>query len=128
MSKFRMTSAATLLVTLALAGPPARAEIMGEAIRIGVLTDMNGVFATAMGLGSVEAARMAAEEFGGKINGKPIEILQADHQNKPDLAASLARKWFSDGVQAIADGGRSGAALAVQELVRGSGKIFLVSG
>ena len=89
---------------------------------------MNGVFATAMGPGSVEAARMAAEEFGGRINGKPIEILQADHQNKPDLAASLARKWFSDGVQAIADGGSSGAALAVQELVRGNGRIFLISG
>lgn len=71
---------------------------------------------------------MAAEEFGGKINGKPIEILQADHQNKSDIAASLARKWFNDGVQAIADGGSSGAALAVQELVRGNGKIFLISG
>jgi ABC-type branched-subunit amino acid transport system substrate-binding protein len=118
-----------LLITLILAGAEARAEIKGEAIRIGVLTDMNGVFATAMGPGSVEAARMAAEEFGGKINGKPIEILQADHQNKPDIAASLARKWFEhDGVQAIADGGSSGSALAVQELVRSNGKIFLVSG
>jgi branched-chain amino acid transport system substrate-binding protein len=89
---------------------------------------MNGIFATAMGPGSVEAARMAAEEFGGKIGGKPIEILQADHQNKPDLAASLARKWFNDGVQAIADGGSSGASLAVQELVRANGRIFLISG
>ena len=72
---------------------------------------------------------MAAEEFGGKINGKPIEILQADHQNKPDIATSLARKWFErDGVQAIADGGSSGSALAVQELVRANGKIFLISG
>ncbi|MBC9984265.1 ABC transporter substrate-binding protein, partial [Bradyrhizobium campsiandrae] len=99
MATIRTPSTAILLITLALTGA-ARAEINGEAIRIGVLTDMNGVFATAMGPGSVEAARMAAEEFGGKINGKPIEILQADHQNKPDLAASLARKWFSDGVQA----------------------------
>ncbi|UQR60071.1 ABC transporter substrate-binding protein [Bradyrhizobium sp. C-145] len=124
MATIRTTSTAILLSALALAGATARAEIKGDAIRIGVLTDMNGVFATAMGPGSVEAARMAVEEFGGKINGKPIEILQADHQNKPDLAASLARKWFSDGVQAIADGGSSGAALAV----RGNGKIFLVSG
>ena len=124
----RTLSTAMLLTALTFACPAAHAEIKGDAIRIGVLTDMNGIFATAMGPGSVEAARMAAEEFGGKINGKPIEILQADHQNKPDLAASLARKWFSDGVQAIADGGSSGAALAVQELVRGNGKIFLVSG
>ena len=108
---------------------PARAEIKSEAIRIGVLTDMSGIFATAMGPGSVEAARMAAEEFGGAIGGKRIEILQADHQNKPDIAAALARQWFDrDGVQAIADGGSSGAALAVQELVRANGKIFLVSG
>ena len=120
--------AAALLITLSLANATAHAEIKGDAIRIGVLTDMDGAFATAMGPGSVEAARMAAEEFGGKINGKSIEILQADHQNKPDIASSLARKWFNDGVQAIADGGSSGAALAVQELVRGNSKIFLISG
>ena len=119
----------SIALALLLAASSARAEIKGDAIRIGVLTDMNGIFATAMGPGSVEAARMAAEEFGGRINGKPIEILQADHQNKPDIAVSIARRWFEqDGVQAIADGGSSGAALAVQELVRGNGKIFLVSG
>jgi branched-chain amino acid transport system substrate-binding protein len=112
-----------------LAAPAGQAEIAGNSIRIGVLTDMNGVFATAMGAGSVEAARMAAEEFGGSINGKKIEFLQADHQNKPDIAASIARQWFEhDGVQVIADGGSSGAALAVQELVRNNGKIFLISG
>ena len=124
------TSAMTIgLLAVILSASSAQAEIKGDAIRIGVLTDMNGVFATAMGAGSVEAARMAAEEFGGKINGKPIEILQADHQNKPDIATSLARKWFErDGVQAIADGGSSGSALAVQELVRANGKIFLISG
>jgi branched-chain amino acid transport system substrate-binding protein len=128
MTSYRTQSALNLLAALILTSSAAHAEIKGDAIRIGVLTDMNGVFATAMGPGSVEAARMAAEEFGGKINGKPIEILQADHQNKSDIAASLARKWFNDGVQAIADGGSSGAALAVQELVRGNGKIFLISG
>jgi branched-chain amino acid transport system substrate-binding protein len=129
MGTYRTTLTSMLLFTIILATTAAHAEIKGDAIRIGVLTDMSGVFATAMGAGSVEAARMAGEEFGGKINGKPIEILQADHQNKPDIAASLARKWFEhDGVQAIADGGGSGAALAVQELVRSNGKIFLISG
>ena len=117
------------VVALTVTAGTASAEIKGDAIRIGVLTDMNGVFATAMGPGSVEAARMAAEEFGGAINGKPIEILQADHQNKPDVASSLARRWIErENVQAIADGGSSGAALAVQELVRASGRVFLISG
>lgn len=121
-------TAAVALATF-VAASPARAEIKGDAIRIGVLTDMNGIFATAMGPGSVEAARMAADEFGGEIHGRKIEILQADHQNKPDLAASLARQWFDrDGVQAIADGGSSGAALAVQELVRANNRVFLISG
>ena len=113
----------------ALLAGPAAAEIKGEKIRIGVLTDMNGIFATAMGPGSVEAAKMAAEDFGGQINGKPIEILQADHQNKPDVASAIARQWFDrDGVQAIADGGSSGAALAVQALVRENKRVFLISG
>ncbi|MGJ5041497.1 MULTISPECIES: ABC transporter substrate-binding protein [unclassified Bradyrhizobium] len=126
MSRCLRSSIAGLLL---LAGSSAQAEIKAGAIRIGVLTDMTGIFATAMGPGSVEAARMAAEEFGGKINGRPIEILQADHQNKPDIAVAIARRWFEqDGVQAIADGGSSGAALGVQELVRSNGKIFLISG
>ena len=84
MASYRTKFAAALLITLILTIPAAHAEIKGDAIRIGVLTDMNGIFATAMGAGSVEAARMAAEEFGGKIGGKPIEIMQADHQNKPE--------------------------------------------
>ena len=108
---------------------PAQAEIKADAIRIGVLSDMSGVFATAMGPGSVTAAQMAVEEFGGKIDGKPILVLQADHQNKPDIASSLARQWFDrDGVQMIADGGTSAAALAVQDLIRQNHRVFLVSG
>ena len=121
-------AALAIASSLALAGS-ASAQIKSDAIRIGVLTDMSGVFATAMGPGSVEAARMAADEFGGKINGRPIEILQADHQNKPDVASAIARRWFErEGVQAVADGGSSGAALAVQELVRENKRILLVSG
>ena len=127
--RWRKVVATASAMAFVIAAGRASAEIRSDAVRIGVLTDMNGVFATAMGPGSVEAARMAAEDFGGTINGKPIEILQADHQNKPDIAASLARKWFDrDNVQAIADGGSSGAALAVQELVRANGRVFLVSG
>ena len=112
-----------------LGAASAQAEIKSDAIRIGVVTDMSGVFATAMGPGSVEAARMAAEEFGGAIDGKPIVILQADHQNKPDVASSIVREWFDrDGAQAVADGGSSAAALAIQELARAKGRVFLISG
>jgi ABC-type branched-subunit amino acid transport system substrate-binding protein len=115
----RAASRLPAVLAVLLGTASAHAEIKSDAIRIGVLTDMSGVFATAMGPGSVEAARMAAEEFGGAINGKPIQILQADHQNKPDVASSIAREWFDrDGVQAIADGGSSAAALGVQEVVR----------
>ncbi|MGF3027700.1 ABC transporter substrate-binding protein [Methylobacterium aquaticum] len=131
MSELRTLGHKLLLAAIVsgLVAPVAQADIKGTAIRIGVLTDMSDPFATAMGPGSVEATKMAAEEFGGAINGKAIQILQADHQNKPDVASALARQWFDrDGVQAIADGGTSAAALAVQELVRANRRIFLISG
>jgi branched-chain amino acid transport system substrate-binding protein len=124
----KRTLAAVLAATLA-AAPGARAEIKSNVIRIGVLTDMSGPFATAMGPASVTAARLAAAEFGGAIKGHKIEILQADHLNKPDVASAIVRQWFDrDGVLAIADGGSSASALPVQELVRANNHIFLVSG
>ncbi len=114
---------------VSLGAASAQAEIKSDAIRVGVVTYMSRAFATAMGPGSVEAARMAAEEFGGAIDGKPIQILQADHQNKPDVASSVAREWFDrEGVQAIADGGASAAALAMQELAPAKQRVFLISG
>ena len=74
---------------------PARAA---APLRIGVLTDMSGPFASIVGPGAVEAARMAAEEF-GEVLGRHVEILAADHQNKPDVGSAIARKWFDvDGV------------------------------
>ena len=119
----------SVLAALLAFAPDARAEIKGETIRIGILSDMSGPFATAMGPGSVAAANMAAEEFGGAIAGHKIEILQADHQNKPDIAVTIAKQWFDrEGVQMIADGGTSAAALAVQEIVRANHRVFLVSG
>ncbi len=112
-----------------LGATSAQADIKSDAIRIGVVTDVSGMFATAMGPGSVEAARMAAEEFGGAIDGKPIVILQADTQNKPDVASSIVREWFDrDHVQAVADGGSSSTALAIQELARAKQRVFLISG
>src|SRR5262245_8738929 len=76
----------------------------GPALRIGVLTDLSGVYAGPTGKGSVEAARMAVEDFGGKVNGTPIEVVFGDHLNKPDVGASLTRQWLDvDKVDAIVD-------------------------
>ena len=81
-----------------------------ETIKIGVLNDQSGVFADNGGTGSVAAAQVAAEDFGGEINGKQIEIVTADHQNKPDVAAAIARRWFdNEKVDMIADGAASSA-------------------
>src|SRR5664279_5434044 len=84
-------------------------------IRIGVLNDQTGLYRDFSGPTSVLAARMAAEDMGGSVLGRPIEVIDADHQNKPDVAAAIARAWFDrDGVSAVADLTNSAVALAVQ--------------
>jgi ABC-type branched-subunit amino acid transport system substrate-binding protein len=118
-----------LLALLLATTTAAPAEIRGDAIRIGVLTDMSGIYAGNGGPGSVVAAKLAAEDFGGAIDGKPIVIMQADDQNKPDIGAGLAREWFDrQGVLAVADLVPSPVALAVEDLVRQNHKIALISG
>lgn len=118
-----------LAFALALAAGSAQAEIRGDAVRVGVLSDMSGVYSGNGGPGSVVAAQMAAEEFGGAVNGKPVIILQADDQNKPDVGAGIARQWFDrDGVSAIVDLLPSPVALAVQDIVRQNHRIALISG
>lgn len=88
-------------------------------VRIGVLTDMASLYSDFSGKGSVEAVKMAVEDFGGKVMGKPVEVTVADHQNKPDLAVSKAREWFDAGkVDVIVDLVSSGVALAVAEVGR----------
>ncbi|MDA9529019.1 ABC transporter substrate-binding protein [Bradyrhizobium sp. CCBAU 25338] len=97
--------------------------------KIGVLTDMTGILSSSLGAGSVDGARMAIEDFGKTVNGQPIELVFADHQNKPDIGAAIARKWFDvDGVDAIMDIGNSAVALAVRELVQSKNKIAIYSG
>ena len=108
---------------------PAFAQMSDNVIRIGIVTDMNGIYADAGGKGSVVAAQLAADDFGGKILGTPIEITAADHQNKSDIAANLARQQYdAGGVDAIADGGSSAAALAMENVSRDRKKILLLSG
>jgi branched-chain amino acid transport system substrate-binding protein len=100
-----------------------------NAIKIGVINDQSGLYADFGGKTSVEAARMAAEEMGGSVLGKKIEILSADHQNKPDVGLSVVRKWFdSDGVDAVADMTNSAIAIGIQGIAKERGKISMASG
>ncbi|GHD21714.1 ABC transporter substrate-binding protein [Tianweitania populi] len=104
------------------------AKISDGVVKIGFIEDMSGVYADITGKGAVTAAEMAVEEFGGKVLGKPIEVLSADHQNKPDIAASVARKWFDeDKLDAVLDVASSSPALAVLEVAKQKEKIITLS-
>lgn len=117
------------LLVLAGLGSPAHAESLGGNVVIGVLGDQSGVVADVGGKGSVLAAQMAVADFGGSVLGKPIEIIDADHQEKVDLASSIAREWFDvKGVDAIADLPNTGVVLALQGIAREKKKTLLVSG
>lgn len=103
-----------------------QAQTLDRPIKIGVLSDMSGPYADQAGLGSVEAARMAIEDAGGKIGGQPIELVSADHQHKTDVANSIVRHWFDvDGVDVIVDIPNSAVALAMQQLAKEKNKIAL---
>jgi branched-chain amino acid transport system substrate-binding protein len=116
--------AAALMVSAA-----AQAQISGDVVKIGVMNDMSGLYADISGQGSVEAARMAIADFGGTVAGKKIELVSADHQNKPDVGGAVARQWYdNDGVDVIVDVPTSSVALAVQDIARERKKVFLISG
>ena len=116
------------LAAVLLLAPTARAEISGGKVKIGVLTDLSGPYEQNSGTGSVEAAKMAAEEFGNKVNGVPIEIVAADHQNKPDVGAAVARRWFDlEGVDAITDLVNSAVAFAALDVAKSKNKAVLLT-
>lgn len=120
-----------LLATVAVISfiTSAQAEISNGTVKIGVLTDMSGPYADNVGAGSVLAAKMAVEDFGGKAAGMPVEVISADHQNKADIGLALARKWYdTEGVDTITEVVSSGVALAVQQLSRDKDKVFLATG
>ena len=107
----------------------ADAQSPSGAVRIGILNDQSGPYADFGGKTSVDAARMAAEDAGGKVLGKSIEIVIGDHQNKPDVASGIARRWFDvEGVSAIAELTNSAVALLVQQIAKEQGKITLFTG
>jgi len=105
------------------------AQAADRPVKIGVLNDMSGLYADLTGPGSVIAARMAVEDFGGKALGRPIEIVSADHQNKPDVGLAIARRWLDgEGVDAIVDVPASSVGLGVQALTKEKGRTFLNTG
>ena len=117
-------------VALAAAAGAAQAQVSGGVVKIGVMNDMSGLYADIGGPGSVEAARMAVEDFMKTSKSKfKVEIVSADHQNKPDVGSNIARQWYDvDGVDAIADVPTSSVALAVNQVTRDKNKAFLVTG
>jgi branched-chain amino acid transport system substrate-binding protein len=118
-----------IAVGLALASGVAQAQISDNVIKIGVMNDMSGLYADLTGRGSVWAAQKAAEDFGVAAKGWKVEILGADHQNKPDVGSNVVRQWIDrDGVDVIVDVPTSSVALAVNQIVKEKGKAFLVSG
>jgi branched-chain amino acid transport system substrate-binding protein len=126
----RIVCCSSLAALVALAVPAAAAEKVSDGVvKIGVLTDMTGYYSDLAGPGSVLAARMAAEDFGGKLLGKPIEIISADHQNKADIASNTARKWFDEQkVDVVADLVSSSTAGAVMPVAAEKKRITLLSG
>lgn len=126
--KRRSLLAAGFAAALAFGATAHGAQAANDKVVIGVMNDMSSVYSYLGGMGSVVAARMAVKDFGGKVLGKPIEVIYADHQNKPDVGAAIARKWFDqDGVDAIVDLPTSSVAIAVQQVAKERGKVTLIS-
>ena len=126
-----MKSLSIKLIALAAISAPliTSAQISDDKVKIGVLGDMSGVYSDVSGKGAVEAARMAVEAYGGKVAGKPIEVVFADHLNKADVGSATARKWFDvEQVDMITDLVNSGVALAVSEIGKEKNKVVIVSG
>src|SRR5712671_4081185 len=125
----KMLGIATLVAALAVAAAPVHAQVSDGVIKIGVLNDQSSLYADLAGQGSVVAARMAVEDFGADKKGMKVEIVSADHQNKPDVGSSIARQWLDvDKVDVIVDVPNSGVALALNQIVREKGKALLISG
>src|SRR5947209_9829912 len=123
-----MATGAVLLLASALTAP-AQEKISHGVVKIGMLEDMSSIYADITGTGAVTAARMAVEDFGGNVLGKPIEVVAADHQNKPDIASAIAREWFdTQHVDALMDVDASATALAAIEVAKTKNKLVVLNG
>lgn len=121
---------AVMLAAVLLTGAPVSAQgISGDVVKIGIMNDQNGPYADNCGLGSIAAARLAIDDFGGAIDGKKIEIVTADDQNKPDVGVAIALRWLdNEGVDAIVGCSASSIALAVQDIMKTRKKPYLLAG
>jgi branched-chain amino acid transport system substrate-binding protein len=129
--KQKTLTAACSLAVAALYGiaAPAHAQVSGDVIKIGFITDMSGLYADIDGPAGADAIRMAIADAGGKINGKTVELVVADHQNKADVAAAKAREWFdTQGVDMLIGGTNSGTGLAMAKVAAEKHKPFIVVG
>src|SRR6266481_5797727 len=126
----RAALAVSLAAMVGIGSAAAGADgISDNVVKIGVLTDMSGQFSHESGEGAVTAVRMAIEDFGEKVLGKPIELVVADHQNKPDIASGIARKWFDvDKVDMIANLINSSIALSVSQLAKEKDRVAIING
>ena len=123
------TIASLAALAFALGCGTAYAQYSDGVIKIGVMNDMSGTYADLSGPGSVIAARMAVEDFGAAAKGMKVEILGADHQNKPDIGSNVVRQWIDvDKVDVIVDVPTSSVALAVSDIAKDKNKVFLGSG
>ncbi len=128
MKRSAIALAATAFATLGLS-MPAQAQVSGDVIKIGFISDLSGVYSDVDGNGGAEAIRMAIADMGGAINGKKVQLVVADHQNKPDIAASKAREWFDrEGVDLLIGGTNSGASLAMAKVAAEKKKVFIAIG
>ncbi|MGZ3182817.1 MAG: ABC transporter substrate-binding protein [Telluria sp.] len=128
MKRQALAIAASAVCALGFAAP-ASAQVSGDVVKIGIITDMSGVYADIDGQGGVEAIKMAIADMGGNVNGKKIELVYADHQNKADIAASKAREWFDQqGVDMLIGGTNSGTNLAMAKVAAEKKKVFISIG
>jgi len=127
--KLKKLSAACALAAATMFGASAQAQVSGDVIKIGFITDLSGLYADIDGPAGGEAIKMAVAEMGGAVAGKKIEVLVADHQNKADVAAAKAREWFdTQGVDMLIGGTNSGTALAMAKVAQEKKKLFISVG
>lgn len=126
MKKLNAGIAVALGLAIASFGTTASAQ---QPFKIGVLNDLSGPYSDYQGQGSIIAARMAVEDYGSKAAGRPIEVVFADHQNKPDIGATIGRKWYdTDGVEMIVDVPNSAIAFGISDIAKDKNKVFIGSG
>ncbi len=127
--KLKQRIAALSIAGLGMVGLSAQAQVSGDVIRIGFITDLSGLYADIDGPAGADAIRMAIADLGGAVAGKKIELLVADHQNKPDVAAAKAREWFdTQGVDMLVGGTNSGTGLAMAKVAQEKKKLFIAIG